>query len=599
MHNKSHTTFLSLLFLILPLLLLQAQVLHEVDGESRVTGNYIELIKPSNAGHFLRLSSEGAAMDINSTTDLYLSSGGNNILLGANHPSTRVGIGTAAPTSQLEVIGGIGPLVKITPTVNNWNLGTGDGDFRIGNDDYHLEMSISIDGGGAGIARIQNDGLGDSGSLILGSNNTDVLFIHHDKLGLMPNGNVGIGTNNPLYPLHLEVSGHLGFLLRGDNSGDAHLNIRNVGGGNHFIFDDVSKGNALGIESSGEMLFNTNGVNERMRIDNQGRVGIGTNNPSTLLHIVGSTPTLQLLDPGLAENQKTSIRIGKQHFNNQSLGIEFKYREPLSATSFHFWGDNFGDALIIQKGGDIGIGTDSPEEKLHVIGNIRTSLMVIEDSDERYKKQIRPIKNVLKDVLQLKPVIYTKKGKQQMEEVGFIAQDLEVYFPDVVKTSAKGFKSIAYSRLTAILVGAIQEQQVLIEKNKADFQTQMLALEQEKQELKNRLTKLENLVAQILENQSSNASTQNISLQKYTLGQNHPNPFDENTTIAYEIPEAVQNAFLQITSSKGEILKTIPLNTKGKGQVILESKTLTAGIYYYSLILDGVIKASQQMVLTK
>ena len=50
------------------------------------------------------------------------------------------------------------------------------------------------------------------------------------------------------------------------------------------------------------------------------------------------------------------------------------------------------------------------------------------------------------------------------KQIGFIAQDIEKIYPEVVFTGKDGYKSVDYSRLTPILVEAIKELQKLIEK---------------------------------------------------------------------------------------------------------------------------------------
>ena len=46
--------------------------------------------------------------------------------------------------------------------------------------------------------------------------------------------------------------------------------------------------------------------------------------------------------------------------------------------------------------------------------------------------------------------------------IGFIAQEVEKIYPELVKTDDEGYKSVAYSAHTPILVGAIKEQQKMI-----------------------------------------------------------------------------------------------------------------------------------------
>jgi hypothetical protein len=49
----------------------------------------------------------------------------------------------------------------------------------------------------------------------------------------------------------------------------------------------------------------------------------------------------------------------------------------------------------------------------------------------------------------------------------------------------------------------------------------------------------------------------------------------------------------------GRIIKTIPIQATGDGQVTLQANLLSAGTYSYALILDGQVMETKQMVLTK
>lgn len=80
-------------------------------------------------------------------------------------------------------------------------------------------------------------------------------------------------------------------------------------------------------------------------------------------------------------------------------------------------------------------------------------------SDERLKTNIIDLTtNTLDTLLNVKTVTYNwlnnPDGKTM---VGFLAQDLEQYFPELVATNERGQKSVYYSQMTPILVEAIRE----------------------------------------------------------------------------------------------------------------------------------------------
>ncbi len=81
------------------------------------------------------------------------------------------------------------------------------------------------------------------------------------------------------------------------------------------------------------------------------------------------------------------------------------------------------------------------------------------------------------------------------------------------------------------------------------------------------------------------------------LFQNFPNPFFENTRIDYYLSDEIQNAVITICNLNGTQLKSIPLNLKRNGNVIIYGNELNAGMYLYSLIADGKVIDTKRMVL--
>jgi hypothetical protein len=100
-----------------------------------------------------------------------------------------------------------------------------------------------------------------------------------------------------------------------------------------------------------------------------------------------------------------------------------------------------------------------------VDGNLVVTGTITQSSDARLKKNIATVDNVLDKIKQLHGVRYNwidpANGKDT--QIGFIAQEVEKVFPELVKTDDKGMKSVAYSNMTPVLLQAIKEQQVEIE----------------------------------------------------------------------------------------------------------------------------------------
>ncbi|MGE6114004.1 tail fiber domain-containing protein [Aeromonas salmonicida] len=86
-------------------------------------------------------------------------------------------------------------------------------------------------------------------------------------------------------------------------------------------------------------------------------------------------------------------------------------------------------------------------------------------SDQRLKKDVKPLENALESVMQLRPVLYKRIGTDtDRVECGFIAQELETVIPEVVQTQADemGTKTVDYAKLVAYMAGAIQDLQAQI-----------------------------------------------------------------------------------------------------------------------------------------
>ena len=99
-----------------------------------------------------------------------------------------------------------------------------------------------------------------------------------------------------------------------------------------------------------------------------------------------------------------------------------------------------------------------------------TGTVIGSTSDKRLKRKITDIKeSVIDKILKLRPVQFLFKNhiddnkKKNADRLGFISQEVEKLFPNLVDTSDKGFKSIDYAKMSVILTKAVQEQQLAIE----------------------------------------------------------------------------------------------------------------------------------------
>ena len=130
-----------------------------------------------------------------------------------------------------------------------------------------------------------------------------------------------------------------------------------------------------------------------------------------------------------------------------------------------------------------------------------TAISVTQTSDKRYKKNIVPLTGSLGKLSQVEGVSYDMRrvkfpemGFSKEKQIGFIAQDLEKIYPELVRTDKGGFKSVAYSSMTPILVEAIKELNLKIESLEGTANT----LTEKNNQLKSEVSKMDTLEKDIV-----------------------------------------------------------------------------------------------------
>ncbi len=211
--------------------------------------------------------------------------------------------------------------------------------------------------------------------------------------------------------------------------------------------------------------------------------------------------------------------------------------------------------------------------------------------------------------------VYTYEYDQQINSglhlpggthYGIIAQEAQALLPSLVKTfinPAKTdnngtvihpdftFKAVNYTELIPILIAGYQKQQERID-SLVQAMAQCCALrsaEPNGDEMKN-----SSAYGMTVELENSNA---------IILSQNDPNPFAENTTIIWNIPEeqlngAALNAMLIFYDNNGTVIKTVKVTSAGEGSLLVYGNKLNSGIYTYSLVVNGKTVSTKRMVKT-
>ena len=396
------------------------------------------------------------------------------------------------------------------------------------------------------------------------------------------NGNVGIGTTNPTEKL--EVSGNVkaaqfigdGSMLTNVDQQDLSLSgetlnltndatsvdlgafINNWTINNRdiaFGFDNVSTGNnstavgydndATGNFSSAFGPFNMATQFRSAAVGYGNEATGGTSNAFGAFNVITGAES-----SGFGFNTLSDVFgllvIGR--FNADPVGSATSWvsTDPVFMVGNGRNDSNRSTALTILKNGNMGIGTTSPTQKLDVDGSVR-------------------IRNL---------------------PTGGINTVL-------VDGDGNLFQSSTSPNTNARNITQLQDDIALKTQAIQDLSIQLEEVKNENLLLEARLAKIEALLSGKVELNTINSTITDASLE-----QNAPNPFTEATTIHYFIPEQVKSASLQVMDQNGRIIKSIPIQTTGKGQITLQANLLSAGTYRYSLVLDGQVMETKQMVLT-
>jgi hypothetical protein len=418
----------------------------------------------------------------------------------------KVGIGTTSPGARLSV-----------KTASGSGTGT----------------LVSLDSGenaGANVGIINVARQGSSKWTHLLESNDAYSFYNGSSrvMTIQTDGNVGIGNSAPQAKLDILNTTPYG-TDDSDFATDSITLYGAVGSADGNYFGGITWSNGLrrraGIASVMEhtdgdhvgLAFFTQGTDgdgpmyESMRIAYNGDVGIGTSLPRGDLDVYGRNVVFGAIPttigyagngyPGVGYNfagksdgtwkylvGDTAYMIGMGQGNR----MDFNYAPTGTAGNTITWTT----AMTVLNTGLVGMGTTTPSEKLHVIGNILASGTITQSSDIRLKSDIEPLENASEGIACLSGVTYrwTDPSMGQERQIGLIAQDVEKCFPEVVRTDNKGYKSIAYAQLVVPLIENAKEQQNLVEWQSRRLQVQekeIAQLKAEQQALNARLSRLE------------------------------------------------------------------------------------------------------------
>ena len=254
----------------------------------------------------------------------------------------------------------------------------------------------------------------------VGETGADMHFLVGDNgateaMTILNNGNVGIGTATPVGPLEIVAAspgGNIGgfasgmlhvrgdgaaefsnSVITGHNSYAGNTQLWYLGSGS-FTNDDVAFIN----RQNANLVLSTNNIG-RMTIDAGGNVGIGTDAPTSKVEVVSTLNVLA--DLAVEENYHFKVR-NPNNTIGEGIGISFGMsgtgsQQTAAIVASRTGANGQGDlrfytkqsvtsgvapalGMIIDSAGNVGIGTATPDEVLHLFGN--NAALKLEDDSE-------------------------------------------------------------------------------------------------------------------------------------------------------------------------------------------------------------------------
>lgn len=262
-----------------------------------------------------------------------------------------------------------------------------------------------------------------------------------------------------------------------------------------------------------------------------GNVGIGTSTPTAMLHVakaVVGAPVSAWFEntdnTNTSSNAALGLAVGGASAGNPffdfavsgatdwSVGIKNNDSDKLYFSPN--WALGGTPTLVMTTGGSVGIGTTTPAQKLQVLGDIRVGTAgsngCIENygggviggtcsSDGALKTDVVALaeskRNFLDGLTALTPVtyhwndtaadLYTKD--KNMDNIGFIAQDVEAQFPELVSINKDGYRQVNFTALPFYIIEALKELWTKVQ----GHDEKIIQLEAENKNLKARLETVE------------------------------------------------------------------------------------------------------------
>jgi Chaperone of endosialidase len=266
--------------------------------------------------------------------------------------------------------------------------------------------------------------------------------------GLIVQGNVGIGTASPQYPLH--------FVGIGSDVVDIYATDQSSG---YFYFETIPNG-ASGTGSTDLVM---------------GAGASSGSNAGAYEGLMGNFESVLTLYTANNPSGQRAMRIGNENNNGctdcfaiQSMNDA---QTSVTATPFKIANNAPNNSFAINSSGNVVLGAFAGAASTTVCQN--SGALSTCSSAFRYKENVEPSPLGLKEVLKMRPIVFdfkNHKNNWEKHDFGFVAEDMEKINPLFVTYNKDGvIEGVRYMQLTAVNAKAIQELYAIIERQQNEI----------------------------------------------------------------------------------------------------------------------------------
>ena len=283
-----------------------------------------------------------------------------------------------------------------------------------------------------------------------------------NSLRVSSGGNIGIGTATPVLDVHVNTTDTPAMRLEQNNSGGFTAQTWDIAGNEaNFFVRDVTSGSRLPFR------IRPGAPTSSIDISATGAVGVGTASPSKKLHVFDQNSQIMIDRPVNTALNYALVNFATNGTAKFFFGLNADSDPNVDKLSFFDSAFSASTAVMTFTGGNVGIGTNAPTDKLSVNGTASKpgggTWAVF--SDERLKNIKGNFNSGLSAVMKLQPLRYEYKPdnalgiKSEGEHIGFGAQAVQKVIPEAVTTNGSGYLMVNNDPIIWTMLNAIKEQQ--------------------------------------------------------------------------------------------------------------------------------------------